>query len=171
MKTQNFSTLILAVVATGVLTGCATKPPPPPPKPVPGKPVPPYTWNDTAGKGAPKIVVDLGKQRAFFFRGDVLVGYFTPETKNQPSQMDRIEAFGNVVIVTPNETVQAARGVYRIATETASLEGPVMITRGENQINGCRALVNMKTGVSRILSCEPGTGGGRVRGLLVPEKK
>lgn len=74
MKTQNFSTLILAVVATGMMAGCATKPPPPPPKPVPGKPVPPYTWNDTAGKGAPKIVVDLGKQRAFFFRGDVLVG-------------------------------------------------------------------------------------------------
>jgi len=104
-------------------------------------------------------------------RGDVLVGYFTPETKNKPSQMDRIEAFGNVVIVTPNETVRAARGVYRIATETASLEGPVMITRGENQLNGCRALVNMKSGVSRLLSCEPGTGGGRVRGLLVPEKK
>ena len=74
MKTQNFSTLILAVVAMGVLAGCATKPPPRPPKPDPTKPVPPYTWNDSGGKGAPRIEVDLSKQRVFFYRGDVLVG-------------------------------------------------------------------------------------------------
>ena len=71
MNMRDFSKLTAAVLAA-VLAGCAPKPPPPPP--VPAKPAPPYTWNDGAGKGSPRIEVDLGKQRAYFFRGNVLVG-------------------------------------------------------------------------------------------------
>jgi lipoprotein-anchoring transpeptidase ErfK/SrfK len=75
MEKPNIHRLIFAAIAVGVLAGCATKPPPPPPKPTHAKPAPPYTWNDTAAKGgAPKIVVDVSKQRAYFFRGDVQVG-------------------------------------------------------------------------------------------------
>ena len=72
MQKRNFSHLTLAAVSSAVLGGCATKPPPP--TPTPAKPAPLYTWNDTAAKGEPKIVVDVSKQRAYFFRGDVQVG-------------------------------------------------------------------------------------------------
>ena len=78
MEKRNFSSLVLAVITIGMFAGCATKlpppPPPPPQKPVPAKVVPPYTWNESAGKGAPKIVVDVSKQRAYFYRGDARVG-------------------------------------------------------------------------------------------------
>jgi lipoprotein-anchoring transpeptidase ErfK/SrfK len=75
MEKRNLSSLAIAATAVGMLAGCATKPPPPPPpKPAPAKPVPPYTWNDTVSKGAPKIVVDVSKQRAYFYRGDIRVG-------------------------------------------------------------------------------------------------
>ena len=75
MEKRNISSLVIALTAMGILAGCATKPPPPPPpKPAPAKAAPPYTWNDAAGKGAPKIVVDVSKQRAYFYRGDVRVG-------------------------------------------------------------------------------------------------
>ena len=74
MKKQNFSSLVLAAFALGALAGCATKPPPPPPKPDPTKPVPPYTWNDTGAKGAPRIEIALGSPRAYFYRGDVRIG-------------------------------------------------------------------------------------------------
>ena len=74
MEKRNLNSLIIALTAVGMLAGCATKPPPPPPQPVPAKPAPPYTWDDTVGKGAPKIVVDVSKQRAYFYRGDVRVG-------------------------------------------------------------------------------------------------
>lgn len=74
MEKRNLSSLILATVAMGVLAGCATKPPPPPPKPTPSKPAPPYTWNDTGAKGPPSIVVNLSKQRAYFYRGTVCIG-------------------------------------------------------------------------------------------------
>jgi len=74
MDKRNLSSLAIAAIAMGMLAGCATEPPPPPPKPVPAKPAPPYTWNDTGAKGPPKIVVDVSRQRAYFYRGDVRVG-------------------------------------------------------------------------------------------------
>ena len=42
--------------------------------------------------------------------------------------------------------------------------GKVRITRGENQLNGSEAEVNMKTGISRLLAGNAG----RVQGLVVP---
>ena len=79
MEKPHLCSLILAALSMGMLAGCATKPTPvptPPPKPLePTKPAPPpYTWNDGAGKGAPKIVVDVSAQRAYFYRGEGRVG-------------------------------------------------------------------------------------------------
>ncbi len=51
----------------------------------------------------------------------------------------------------------------------AELFGAVKITRGQNQLNGGYAEVNLATGVSRLLAAPPGgVAEGRVRGLLVP---
>ena len=79
MQKLHLSSLIFAAIAMGMLAGCATKsptrPPKPPTKPEPPKPAPPpYTWNADAGQGAPKIVVELGSQRAYFYRGENRVG-------------------------------------------------------------------------------------------------
>ena len=49
-------------------------------------------------------------------------------------------------------------------TGIARLAGNVRITRGQNQLNGAEAEVNMKTGISRLLAGD----GGRVQGLVVP---
>ena len=49
-------------------------------------------------------------------------------------------------------------------TGIARLAGHVRITRGQNQINGSEAEVNMKTGIARLLA---GTGE-RVQGLVMP---
>jgi len=76
----------------------------------------------------------------------------------------RVEAFGHVVVRTATETATGDRGVYIPATGIALLLGNVHITRGENQLNGERAVVDMKTGVADLLST-PGT---RVQGLVVP---
>lgn len=76
----------------------------------------------------------------------------------------RVEAFGHVIVRTATETVSGDRGVYIPATGIALLIGNVRITRGENQLNGERAVVDMKTGVADLLS----TPGSRVQGLVVP---
>jgi lipopolysaccharide export system protein LptA len=40
----------------------------------------------------------------------------------------------------------------------------VRVTRGDNQVDGSEAEVNMKTGIARLLS----GGGDRVHGLVIP---
>lgn len=76
-----------------------------------------------------------------------------------------VEATGGVVIQTADEIARGKRGVYNAATEKAILSGDVRITRGQNQLNGARAEVDFKTGLSRMLA---GGDDGRVKGLLIP---
>ena len=66
----------------------------------------------------------------------------------------------------PTDVVRGDRGVYSAATGMARLLGDVRITRGDNQINGQEAIVNMRTGVARLVS----TPGARVQGLILPNQ-
>lgn len=88
--------------------------------------------------------------------------------ENAQKQLDisRLGADGNVRLTTPTDIARSERGTYDVTTQKALLEGNVRLTRGDNQLNGARAEINLATGVSRLLS---GNGGPRVRGLLVPK--
>lgn len=100
------------------------------------------------------------------------VAYFKEEANKQA--LKRVEAFGNVVITTPTEIAKGDRGDYNAETQVATLTGNVRLTRGDNQLNGARAEVNMKSGVSRLMADAgtPASGtvapSGRVRVLIVP---
>jgi lipopolysaccharide export system protein LptA len=80
------------------------------------------------------------------------------------TSLERIRAWGNVVITTPTEIVEGDQGDYDVPNQLATLSGNVQITRGKNKLSGEQAIVNLKTGVSRL------TGGksGRVRTILFP---
>ena len=79
-------------------------------------------------------------------------------------KLERVEGFGNVEVRTATEIIRADRGVYVPDTGIARLAGGVHLTRGQNQLNGDEAVVNIRTGVS-TLSKAPG---GRIQGLVVP---
>jgi len=79
-------------------------------------------------------------------------------------KLKKMEAFGNVSLRTPTDTVTGDRGVYVPDTGMARLLGKIRITRGQNQLNGAEAIVNMKTGVARLVSGKAG----RVQGLVIP---
>lgn len=79
-------------------------------------------------------------------------------------KLKKVEAFGHVSIRTTTDTVTGDRGVYVPETGIARVLGRVRITRGQNQLAGSEAVVNMKTGISRLLAGNTG----RVQGLLVP---
>ena len=87
------------------------------------------------------------------------------ENAEKQRQVKRMSADGNVRITTPAEIVRGNTGTYDAVRNLAVLTGNVRITRGENQLNGNRAEVNMATGVSRLLSAP----GQRVRALIVPD--
>jgi lipopolysaccharide export system protein LptA len=116
-------------------------------------------------------------------QADTVVAYTTPTSPtNQPPQptkastaanddltsqsgkLERAEAFGHVLLRTPTDVVTGDRGVYVPATGMAVLLGNVHITRSQNHLAGAEAIVNMKTGVSRLVSGR----NGRVSGLIVP---
>ena len=124
---------------------------------------------------------------------DVLVAYTTPQDTTQggakptkasastgaaaddplgaAGKLQRVDAFGHVVISTPTDVVTGDRGVYVPDTGIAVLVEHVRITRGQNQLEGSEAEVNLKSGVSRLLAASHGKGAdGRVQGLIVPNE-
>lgn len=93
----------------------------------------------------------------------------TPAASGSTGQrMQRIEGFGSVHVSTPTDIVRADRGVYNADTSIAMMSGDVRITRGQNQLNGDFAEVNLNTGISRLLT-RADSGDKRVRGLFVPQ--
>ena len=125
------------------------------------------------------VVVTKDERRV---RADVLVAYFreaateAATTRPQParpapeaspgsgSNLDRVEAFGRIEIRTPTEVVRGDTGIYTPPNSIARLLGNVRIVRGDNTLTGCEAIVNMDTGISRLVACP----NERVRGIIVP---
>ncbi|MBB2198057.1 hypothetical protein HLH44_11430 [Gluconacetobacter sp. 1c LMG 22058] len=133
----------------------------------------------SVGRGDATVTTNDGRQ----IRADVLVGYSAP---NQPAaqpaspqpaghgsepltgsgKLEKVNAFGHVFVRTQTETVTGDRGVYVPDTGIARIVGNVHITRGQNQISGAAAIVNMRTGIATMTE-RPG---GRVTGLIVPNE-
>ena len=97
-------------------------------------------------------------------RADKLTAHFGEGGRR--ATMERIEALGNVMVSTPTDIVRAEKGDYNPNRGLATMTGNVKITRGETQLNGERAEVNLESGKSRLLSARSGE---RVRGLFLPK--
>jgi len=96
----------------------------------------------------------------------------TPGATSDPvmdasGKLKLVDAIGHVVVQTATDIVQGDRGVYVPSIGIARIAGHVHITRGQNELTGAEALVNMKTGVSRLLSHADGQ---RVQGLIMPNQ-
>jgi lipopolysaccharide export system protein LptA len=89
-------------------------------------------------------------------KADVLTANFE-ENAAGDLEVRRIDAIGNVEIMTEKEYARGRQGVYYVDRELATLEGDVKITQGENQLDGNYAEVNMATGISRLLGAPPGS--------------
>jgi lipopolysaccharide export system protein LptA len=127
-------------------------------------------------RGNAVVVTNDGRRIA----GDTLVAYTTdapatpvtpvkqPQNTDDPlaasGKLQTVEAFGNVTVRTVTDTAIGDRAVYVPDSGIARLAGRVRITRGDNQIDGSEAEVNMKTGIARLLA---GTGE-KVQGLVMP---
>lgn len=85
-------------------------------------------------------------------------------------ELERIEAFDEVYLYTPEEQARADRGIYSVASGLASLAGAVEITRGTNQLRGCRAQVDVTKGLSKLFGCSADGTGPQVRGLIRAEQ-
>lgn len=110
-------------------------------------------------------------------RADVLVAYTRPSqpgaatagsaATQQAGALEKVEAFGHVVIRNAQVVAVGDRGIYLPATGQARLIGHVRITRGQNQLNGPAADVNLKTGIAQLIA-DPSA---PVRGMLMPQSR
>ncbi len=115
---------------------------------------------------------------------------FFKQGKDGKTALDRITADKAVTIKTARETVTGDSGVYDVTAGKATLRGRVRILQGENWLEGTRAEVDLKTGISKLFADGkplPGrsslivdgverapvapVGDGRVRGVFYPKKK
>jgi len=94
--------------------------------------------------------------------GDVIGGHFVKNAQNQ-SALKTIEAQGHVVVTTQSDIVHGDRGTYDLDEKLTVLFGNVRATRGESQLEGDSAEVNMETGISQVF---PGVGH-QVHGIFV----
>jgi lipopolysaccharide export system protein LptA len=104
--------------------------------------------------------------------GDSLVALLR-DAAGGGTEVHRIDAEGNVVIVTQTDVVHGREAVYDVDRNVATVLGDVRATRGGNQVNGEAAEVDFATGISRMLRTAQGqpqasTAPQRVRGLFVP---
>ena len=80
--------------------------------------------------------------------------------------VSRIDAEGNVVISSPDETAQGSRGTYDVEGGRIDLAGGVILSRGNNIIQGETLTMDLESGVSRVSG-----GSTRVQGLFVPDEE
>jgi lipopolysaccharide export system protein LptA len=81
---------------------------------------------------------------------------------SQASAIKRLEADGDVVVTSADQSATGSKGVFDMTTNQAKLTGNVVLNQGESVIRGKELVVDMKTGVARVI--------GGTSGLFVPGK-
>ena len=126
-----------------------------------------FTGNVDAVQG--ELVLSADKLRVFY-SGNDQAGEAAP---GATGSIRRIEAEGNVFITSPAETAQGETGVYDVADNSLSLDGSVVLTRGDNVIRGDQLEIDLVSGRSRVTAAAPSDEGGgprdRVRALFTPQ--
>ena len=92
------------------------------------------------------------------FRADEISGF-------SQSGDSRLEATGNVYLVTPEQTIRGDRATYDTASGVIVVTGDVILTQGENVMTGGRLTYNIRTEAARI----EGGSADRVQGVFYPE--
>lgn len=96
---------------------------------------------------------------------------FFQKSADDKMTLQKITADGNVSIKTIRETVTGSKGVYDVVSGKAQLTGKIRILQGANWLEGTRAEVDLKTGVSRLFAEGNAATEGRVKGMFFPKKK
>jgi lipopolysaccharide export system protein LptA len=79
-------------------------------------------------------------------------------------QIRRIEANGGVLVTQKDQNAAGDNGTFDMQSNTVTLNGNVVVTRGKDVMRGQRLTVDLNTGVSKMDK----TDGGQVEGLFQP---
>ena len=106
-------------------------------------------------------------------RADVLKAHLR-KNKTGRSEVYIIEAFNNVLIVSDKDRLRSDSAIYKLESGIATLKKNVSIVREDSILNGDLAEINLKTGISKLLTVDS-VGSRkerkRVRGLIYPHRQ
>jgi len=106
-------------------------------------------------------------------RADVLKALLR-KNKTGRSEVYIIEAFNNVLIVSDKDRLRSDSAIYKLDSGIATLKKNVSIVREDSILNGDLAEINLKTGISKLLTVDS-VGSRkerkRVRGLIYPHRQ
>ena len=106
-------------------------------------------------------------------RADVLKTLLR-KNKTGRSEVYIVEAFKKVLIVSGKDKLRSDHAIYKLDSGIATLKGNVSIIRGDTILKGDLAEINLKTGISKLLtvdSVESRKERKRVRGLIYPHRQ
>ena len=114
------------------------------------------------------------REKKYILRAHRLAWYLEKESSEEDGfSIKKIVGFKNVEIENDNEIAFSDKALYNNKKEECKLFGNVKIKRGENFLTGDFAIINMKTGVSKLLprkSDSLGRTEERVKALILKEE-
>jgi lipopolysaccharide export system protein LptA len=92
-------------------------------------------------------------------------------------EMQRLDARGNVRLISPSETATGNTGIYDVSAKIVTLVGNVTLDRGGSNLKGQRLVLNLVSGQTSFdgrtggTAATPGATPGRVTGrFIVPQR-
>jgi lipopolysaccharide export system protein LptA len=83
------------------------------------------------------------------------------------SQIKRMEAKGGVIVTQKDQIATGERGDFDMKTNTVTLTGNVVLTKGQDVLRGQKLVVNLTDGVSRM---DSGSGGQQIEMMINPRQ-
>lgn len=99
-------------------------------------------------------------------KADKVIGYFSGEGKKE---LQKVEAFGNVFVITPKGTAKGDKGIYNPKKSVVELIDNVQIEQNGNFIKGSRAETNLTTSISKMTADKDK--GERITGTFYNKRK
>jgi len=95
-----------------------------------------------------------------------------PATKGQQKsesaqRIKRLIAIGGVIVIAKDQKAVGDKGTFEMATNIVILDGNVVVTQGQNVMNGDKLTVNLTAGTSKLDGVKQ-QGTQRVKGVFVP---
>lgn len=115
------------------------------------------------------LVVFYGQELGIGGNKPVAASNSTADAVPDAQNIRRIEARGDVNVLSRDQTASGDLGVYDLSTKTITLTGNVVVSQGKNVIHGGVVVVDTVTGNAHVEPA-PGAPQGRVRALIIPNK-
>lgn len=118
----------------------------------------------------------VAKQGEISIKSDLMHVYFTSKKdknkskdKGQQNSVEKVEALGNVLLLTGKEQAKGNKGVFNIVTKTITLTGDVVLSNEQTTLKASKFTYNIDSGVSRLIADKKQDGKKRVKGIFIPE--